>query len=98
MEADLKEKKLTLPIIHALSKAAKGDKKRIIGLVKSGKAGKESYREVMDFVIANGSIAYTRAKAEEYAAKAIESLRVLPESESREALRQFVRYAIERDK
>ncbi len=97
-EADLKEKKLTLPIIHALSKAAKNDKKRIIGLVKSGKAGKESYREVMDFVTAHGSIAYTRAKAEEYILKACDALKMVFESESREALLQFARYAIERDK
>ena len=98
VEADLKEKKLTLPIIHSLSKTDKSTKKRIMGLVKNGKAAKESYQEVMDFVTANGSIAYTRAKAEEYAAKAIESLTVIPESESREALRQFARYVIERDK
>jgi octaprenyl-diphosphate synthase len=98
VEADLKEKKLTLPIIHALSKAAKSDKKRIIGLVKSGKAGKESYQEVMDFVTAHGSIGYARAKAEEYVTKACDALMILPESESREALRQFARYAVERDK
>jgi octaprenyl-diphosphate synthase len=98
VEADLKEKKLTLPIIHALSKVTKAEKKRIIGLVKSGKAAKESYQEVMDFVTSNGSIAYTRDKAEEYATKASDALMVLPESESREALRQFARYAIERDK
>ncbi len=97
VEADLKEKKLTLPIIHALSKAEKSEKKRIISLVKSGKAGKESYQEVMDFVTSFGSIAYARAKAEEYAKSAIEALMVLPESESREALHQFARYVIERE-
>ena len=97
VEADLKEKKLTLPIIHALSKADKKEKKRIIGLVKSGKAGKESYGEIMNFVTSSGSIVYTRAKAEEYATKAIESLMVLPESESREELIQFARYVIERE-
>jgi octaprenyl-diphosphate synthase len=98
VEADLKEKKLTLPIIHALSKAAKGDKKRIIGLVKSGKAANESYQEVMDFVTSNGSIAYARTKAEEYVSSAIEALMILPASESREALRQFALYVIDRDK
>ncbi len=97
VEADLKEKKLTLPIIHSLSKASKSEKKRIIGLVKNGKAAKESYQEVMDFVTSNGSIAYTRAKAEEYAAKAHEELMVLPESESCEALRHFAHYVIERE-
>jgi octaprenyl-diphosphate synthase len=97
VEADLKEKKLTLPLIHALSLADKGAKKRIIALVKNGKAAGDSYREVVDFVSANGSIVYTRAKAEEYAAQGIQSLMMLPESESREALRQFARYVIERN-
>jgi len=96
-ESDLKEKKLTLPLIHSLSLADKSTKKRIISLVKNGKAAKESYREVIDFVSSNGSIAYTRAKAEEYAAQASEALMALPESESRSALEAFARYVIERD-
>ena len=98
VEADLKEKKLTLPLIHALSNVSRSEKKRIIGLVKNGKAAKEFYTEVIDFVTSNGSVVYTRSKAEEYATKAIEALMVLPESESRESLRQFARYVIERDK
>jgi octaprenyl-diphosphate synthase len=97
VEADLKEKKLTLPLIHSLSLADKGTKKRIISLVKSGEAAKKSYREVIDFVSANGSIAYTRAKAEEYSSRATEALVSLPESESRRALETFARYVIERD-
>ncbi|HZK76896.1 MAG TPA: polyprenyl synthetase family protein [Candidatus Kapabacteria bacterium] len=96
-ESDLKEKKLTLPLIHSLSKTDNRTKKRIIALVKNGKAAKESYREVIDFVSSNGSIAYTRAKAEEYSQLAIESLMALPESESRAALEAFARYVIERD-
>lgn len=96
-ESDLKEKKMTLPLIHSLSLADKGTKKRIISLVKNGKAAKESYREVIDFVTSNGSIAYTRTKAEEYSARAHEALMVLPESESRTALEAFARYVIERD-
>ncbi len=96
-EADLKEKKMTLPLIHSLSNAPKGDRNYIIGLVKSGKAAKESYREVIDFVSMNGSIAYTRAKAEEYSANACEALSLLPESEARSALEAFARYVIERD-
>lgn len=96
-ESDLKEKKMTLPLIHSLSNTDKATKKRIISLVKSGKAAKESYREVISFVSSNGSIAYTRAKAEEYAAQAHKALMVLPVSESRAALEAFARYVIERD-
>ena len=96
-EADLKEKKMTLPLIHSLSKTDKSTRKHIISLVKNGKAAKESYQEVMEFVSSNGSIAYTRSKAEEYSAKACESLAVIPSSESREALEAFAHYVIERD-
>jgi octaprenyl-diphosphate synthase len=97
-EADLKEKKLTLPIIHALSKVDKSQRKRIIGLVKNGKAAKESYQEVMDFVSSNGSITYARQKAEEHVTKGCEALMVFPESEAREALLNFAHYVIEREK
>ncbi len=98
VEADLKEKKLTLPLIHALSKASNSDRKRMLSLVKSGKAAKESYGDIMEFVTSNGSIAYARAKAEEQVAAASQALMVLPESPSREALRLFAQYVIEREK
>ncbi len=98
VEADLKEKKLTLPLIHSLSKTDKGTRKRIIGLIKNGKAAKEGYQEVVNFVSANGSISYTRSKAEEYRERALNSLHVLPESQARTALEQFAHYVIERDK
>ncbi len=96
-EADLQEKKLTLPLIHALSKTGKNERKRIIGFVKSGKAAKEFYSEVASFVISNGSIDYAREKANEYSRKAIDAIRILPESDAHTALEQFARYVIDRD-
>jgi octaprenyl-diphosphate synthase len=95
---DLKEKKLTLPLIHALSKAGKSEKKHIISLIKNGKAAKESYREVIAFVAASGGIDYARAKAEEYADRARTSLDVLPDSDARDSLREFVSFVLEREK
>lgn len=97
-EADLKEKKMTLPLIHSLERTDKSTRKRIISLVKNGKAAKESYREVIEFVTSNGSIAYTRAKAEEYCSQACEALMILPESQSREALTKFAHYVVDRDR
>ncbi len=96
--ADLKEKKMTLPLIHSLAQTDKSTRKHIISLVKNGKAAKESYREVIEFVASNGSISYTRSKAEEYKATAIGALRILPESESRDALEAFAGYVTERDR
>ena len=95
---DLKEKKLTLPLIYALSKASKSEKKQIIALIKNGKAAKESYRDVIAFVTASGGIDYARTKAEEYADRARTSLNILPDSEARESLRQFVNFVLEREK
>ncbi len=95
---DLKEKKLTLPLLHALSKASKPEKKHILSLIKSGKAAKESYREVIDFVNAGGGIEYAKVKAEEYANSAKAALDPLPDSEAKRGLIQFVSFVIERDK
>ncbi len=96
-EADLKEKKLTLPLIHALSQTDANTKKRMIGLVKNGKAAKESYRDVIEFVTSSGSIGYTRAKAKHYGQDAIRALQTLPPSEARTALEAFATYVIDRD-
>ncbi|HWF44481.1 MAG TPA: polyprenyl synthetase family protein [Candidatus Kapabacteria bacterium] len=95
---DLKEKKLTLPLIHALSKASSSQKKRIISLIKNGKAAKESYREVIGFVTESGGIEYARTKAEEYAEHARASLTTLPDSDAKESLRLFVDFVLEREK
>jgi octaprenyl-diphosphate synthase len=95
---DLKEKKLTLPLIHALSKTSHSQKKRIISLIKNGKAAKESYREVIVFVTESGGIEYARSKAEEYADRARKSITILPDSEAKESLRLFVDFVLEREK
>ncbi len=95
---DLKEKKLTLPLIYALSKASKPQKSRIVSLIKSGKAAKESYREVIDFVTSSGGIEYAKSKAMEYAEQARLAIRDVPESDAKRALEAFVHYVIEREK
>jgi octaprenyl-diphosphate synthase len=94
---DLKEKKLTLPLIHALQKTDRATSKRIRGLVKSGKAAGESYSEVIEFVHANGGIEYAKLKAEEYAQQAREAIALLKESEAKTSLLDFVGFVMQRD-
>jgi octaprenyl-diphosphate synthase len=96
--SDLKEKKMTLPLIHALGKADKATRKRIISLVKSGKAATGSYREVITFTRSMGGVQYATEKAEEYAERARRALEVLPASEAREALEEFVSFVMDREK
>jgi len=95
---DLKEKKLTLPLIHALSKVEKSEVKRIKSLIKSGEAAKGAYKEVVSFVKENGGMDYARLKANEYAERACRSLDVLPESEAKTSLKDFIVFVLNRDK
>ena len=94
---DLKEKKLTLPLIHALGQLPPSDVKRIKGLIKSGKAAKQNYNEVVDLVQQKGGLAYARTKAEEYAQKAKSSLDIFADSPAKTSLLQFVDFVMERE-
>jgi octaprenyl-diphosphate synthase len=94
---DLKEKKLTLPLIHALGQLPSSEVKRIKGLIKSGKAAKQNYNEVVDLVQQKGGLAYARVKAEEYAQKAKSSLDIFADSPAKTSLLQFVDFVMERE-
>lgn len=95
---DFKDKKLTLPLLHALSKSSNGERKHMLSLIKNGKAATRSYGEVIGFVESRGGIDYAVSKAREYSERAKEALQILPESEARESLEAFASYVIERVK
>lgn len=95
---DIKEKKLTLPIIHVLKNASQGDQKRILKIVKKHNKNKKKVQEVIDFVIDNGGLDYTTQKMHEYCEKALDQLKDIPESESKEALVELVNYVVTRKK
>ncbi len=95
---DIKEKKLTLPIIHVLNHASNGDKKRILGIVKRHNKNKKKVQEVIDFVIQNGGLDYTVEKMYEYQQKALELLKDIPESESKQSMIELVNYVVNRKK
>jgi octaprenyl-diphosphate synthase len=95
---DIKEKKMTLPLIFALSKATKKDRKRIIRLVKTDKITNVQVQEVINFVIQSGGIEYASGKMYEYRDQALNILNEFPENESRNSLRDLVLYTTERKK
>ena len=95
---DIKEKKLTLPLIHALLKANKSDRNRIINIIKNDNENPDKVKEVIDYVIASGGIEYTNHKMHEYKDKALTLLRTLPENESRDSLEELITYTIVRKK
>jgi octaprenyl-diphosphate synthase len=95
---DIKEKKMTLPLIYALNHASTSEKRKIISIMKNHNENPEKVAEVIAFVKQSGGIAYTQEKMTEYKNKAIEELRKFPETEARNSLEQLVIYTTERKK
>lgn len=94
---DIKEKKMTLPLIYALNNASSSDKRRIINMVKNHNTDPAKVAEVIDFVIKSGGIQYAENKMNEYKNEALSILNSFPESQSKTSLAELVRFTTERE-
>jgi octaprenyl-diphosphate synthase len=94
---DMKEKKITLPLIHALSQASKQESKKVLKMIKAGASNKD-VEFIVDFVQRNGGITYTEARAHKYGNAARECLKPFPDSEAKSSLVHFIDFVMERDK
>ncbi len=92
---DIKEKKITLPLIYSLNQVNGGEADRIKRLIRNG-AKKDSVNEIMEFVRKNKGIDYALEQANLYSIRAKESLKIIPDSQSKIALEAVVDYVIER--
>ncbi len=95
---DIKEKKITLPLIYALNKSSRSEKRRIINLVKNHNEEADKVAEIIDFVRNSGGMDYATRQMENYQNEAFNILNQLPEHSSRNALQQLVRFTTERKK
>jgi len=95
---DIKEKKITLPLIHALEHASNFKKRHILGIVKSRKKTRSGIAEVINFAIEYGGLDYAELKMNQYRDKALAILDSYPDSEVKESLKEFVRYTTSRKK
>jgi octaprenyl-diphosphate synthase len=93
---DIKEKKMTLPLIYALSKTAWLEKRRIIRIVKNESEEPKKVKEVIDFVKKSGGIEYAKQAMNRYYSTALEILADLPETDYKSSLKQLVQFTIER--
>lgn len=93
---DVKEKKLTLPLIIALRNADRKEARQALRIIRGG-AKQRDIAWIVEFVENNGGIDYARAKAEHYAALARQNLTALADSPARDALLQFVDFVMERE-
>ena len=95
---DIKEKKMTLPLIHAMGKASKSDQKRIRAIVKNGSHKSKNVKTVIEFVRASGGIEYAKDVMQQYVKEAIDILSDFEDSSFKISLQQMVDFTISRNK
>ncbi|HEX8607800.1 MAG TPA: polyprenyl synthetase family protein [Pedobacter sp.] len=95
---DIKEKKVTLPLIYALNKSDKTEKKRIINLVKNHQDDPIKIQEIIDFVNSKQGVQYANEQMVQYQQEAFDILYTFEPGEARTGLEQLVRYTTERKK
>lgn len=92
---DIKEKKITLPLIYSLNKVSKSEAARIRKTLKNG-SDKTKVKEIMQFVRENNGIEYALSVSKEYSEKAKQSLKIFPDSQTKLSMQALVDFVTER--
>jgi octaprenyl-diphosphate synthase len=95
---DIKERKMTLPLIHTLANTDKKTRNRIINIIKNHNTDPARVEEVLDIVRNGSGIAYAESKMNEYRDKALGALQHFPESPFRTSFVQLVEFTVNRKK
>lgn len=95
---DIKEKKMSLPLIFSLEQSTYIEKKKIIRLLKNKSADRATALEIFNFVKEKKGLDYAHSKMHEYREKSKEMLNKLPESPYKNAFGQLIEFVTERDK
>jgi geranylgeranyl diphosphate synthase type I len=95
--SDIKAGKKTLMMVYALEHASGDDKVQLNQIVGNRTASDDDINLAIDILNRSGAVDYTQNLAEEYADKARQLLKVLPESESKKILEEFVEFMVKRD-
>lgn len=93
---DIREKKMTLPLIYALSQSGWLEKRRIISIIKNESEKPKKVKEVIAYVKQSGGIQYAIEKMNRFHLEALDLLDSFPESEYRSSLRDLVQFTIDR--
>lgn len=93
---DIKEKKLTLPLIYTLSKVDRPVKRELIYIIKNQNRDAQKVKQVIDTVVNTGGILYATEKMNQYRDEALQILHEFPDSEVRRALEELVRFTTDR--
>lgn len=95
---DIKEQKMTLPLIYTLNNCSKKERRWLINSVKNHNKDKVRVKKVIEFVKEHGGIEYTYNKMTEFQQAALKILETYPDSPYKESLQTMVNYVIEREK
>ena len=94
---DIKEQKMTLPLIYTLNTVAEKDRHWLINSIKNHNTDKKRVKEVIAFVKAHGGLEYATAKMKDFQQKALSLLDEFPASAYKESLILMVNYVINRN-
>lgn len=95
---DIIEKKMTLPLIHALQVAKSTERKRILNIVGSKKKSSAEIREVIAFVVKHGGTTYAENMMDKYRDKAFAILDTFDDSEMKSSMKEFINFTTSRAK
>ena len=93
---DIRERKMTLPLIHTLQTAKPAERRRLIRLVRFRNNDNTAVQQVINSIIQGPGMQYSRSKMRELAQEALDLLDAYPPSEAKEALVDLVEYTMER--
>lgn len=93
---DIKEKKLTLPLIHTLQLVDKSERRRLVDIVKNRNVDGRAVAQVLQRVRETGGIDHAKRRMYEYRDRALELLGTFPRNEARDALEGLVQLTVER--
>ncbi len=95
---DIKEKKITLPLIHSLEKSDRKTRNEIMGIIKSKRKSPKDIKRVVDLVYNSGGIDYAEEMMNQFRDKALAILDTYPPGDVNDSLREFVTYTTSRKK
>ena len=95
---DLQEKKMTLPLIHALNQSTKRRRGQIINIIKNQNTDPVKIKEVVEFVQQSPGIDYAKEQMKKYQAEALNILSEFPDNQAKECMIELIHYVTERKK
>ncbi|MFM7667918.1 MAG: polyprenyl synthetase family protein [Bacteroidota bacterium] len=95
---DIRERKLTLPVIYTLNNSSNGVRKELINIIKNQNENSQAVQQAVSLVKENGGIDYSHNQMTIYANKALELIKEIPENEAKKSLELLVDYTMNREK